>query len=105
MTVAEYISRTFLDFGVKLSDASVLGITMRNSLGADDNLGSANFGTVEVAIVKAIPMLLLTPQSISEGGLSISRAQRDSISDYYRLRCKELGLKDELTRKPKVTFL
>lgn len=105
MTVTEYISQTFLDFGVRLSEASVLGIVKRNKLGSYDGIGDANFPQVEVAVVKSIPMLLLTPQNVSEGSLSISRTQRDSITEYYRTRCKELGLKDELTRKPKITFL
>lgn len=105
MTVNEYISQTFLDFGVRLSEASILGIVRRNKLGEYDEIGAGNFNQVEIAVVKSIPLLLLTPQNVSEGGLSISRAQRDSITTYYRARCKDLGLKDELTHKPKVTFL
>lgn len=105
MTVAEYISQTFLDFGVKLSDAAIFGIAMRNHLDPQSNLVAGIFSQAEIAVVKSVPLLLLTPQSVAEGSLSISRAQRDSISEFYRLRCKELGLKDELTRKPKVTIL
>lgn len=105
MTVSEYISQMFMDFGVKLSDAAVLGIALRNSLDAGDDVLADNFSAVETAVVKAVPMLLLTPSSISEGGLSISKAQHDSILEFYKMRCKELGIKDELTRKPKIKFL
>lgn len=58
-----------------------------------------------MAIVKSIPSLLLFPQSISEGGMSISRAQTDDIKAYYHLKCKEYGIKDELSNRPKVKFL
>lgn len=105
MTVSEYISQTFMDFGVKLSEAGILGIVMRNSLNSADAVGASNFKGVETAVVKAIPMLLLTPSSVTEGSLSISKAQHDSILAFYRLKCKELGIKDELTKKAKVTFL
>lgn len=94
-----------MDFGVKLSDASVLTIAKRDGLGVHDEVVDANFSTAEKAVVKAIPLLLLTPQNVSEGSLSISKTQRDSITEFYKMRCKELGLKDTLTRKPKVTFL
>lgn len=105
MTVHEYISQTFKDFGVTLSEAAVQGIVRRNRLGAYDELQDVDFTALDTAIVKSIPMLLLTPANISEGGLSISKTQHESIAQYYRLRCKELGIKDELTKKPKVTFL
>jgi len=105
MIICEYISQVFMDFGVRLSDAAVTGIVLRNNLTANDFVGAENINSVDVAIVKSIPMLLLTPSSVGEGGLSISKAQNESITSYYKMRCKELGIKDTLTKKPKVTFL
>ena len=48
--------------------------------------------------------LLLYSVSISESGFSMSW-NLQGIKDYYSFLCKEYGLKDELSNKPKVTFL
>lgn len=105
MTISEYIKGQFADFGMRLSDASVLEITKRNQLAADAEVSDDNFRDVDVAVVKAVPKLLIMPQSIQEGGMVISKASRDAILDWYKMRCKELGIKDELTKRPRVTFL
>ncbi len=105
MTVSDYIKGQFEDFGVRLSDASVVEITIKGKLTSSDEVTESNFDKVNRAIVKSIPKLLMMPQSISEGSMSITKAQREAIMDYYRLQCKELGMKDELTKRPKVTFL
>lgn len=105
MTVSDYIKGQFEDFGVRLSEASVVEITIKGKLTSSDEVTESNFDKVNRAIVKSIPKLLTMPQSISEGSMSISKAQRESIERYYRLQCKELGIKDELTQRPKVTFL
>ena len=105
MTVSDYIKGQFEDFGVRLSDASVVEITIKGKLTSSDEVTESNFDKVNMAIVKSIPKLLMMPQSISEGSMSITKAQREAIMDYYRLQCKELGMKDELTKRPKVTFL
>ena len=105
MTVSDYIRQTFLDFGVRLSDASLFGIMGRESLNADAEVDSYSITPIDVAIVKSIPILLLTPQSVSEGGFSISRASKDSILSWYALRCGELGLEDELSDTPSIRFM
>ena len=105
MTVSDYIKGQFEDFGVRLSDASVVEITIKGKLTSSDEVTESNFDKVNRAIVKSIPKLLMMPQSISEGSMSITKAQREAIMDYYRLQCKELEMKDELTKRPKVTFL
>lgn len=105
MTVQEYIRQTFKDFGVTLSEAAVSGIILRNGLGADADVSSANIESVDRAVVKNVPTLLLTPAAFSEGSLSISRTQVDAIKSWYHMRCKELGIKDELTKRPRVTIL
>lgn len=105
MNVSDYIRQTFLDFGVHLSDASVLRIALIMGINTDDVIVRGNIRGVDMAIVKSIPSLLLFPQSISEGGMSISRAQAGDIKAYYHLKCKEYGIKDELSNRPGVKFL
>ena len=94
-----------MDFGVKLSDAAVQGITLRHSLDSQSEVNAANIKRVDTALIKSIPLLLMTPSSFGEGAISISKAQHDSILQYYQFRCAELGINDELAKKPKVKFL
>ena len=100
MKVADYIKQKFQTFGIQLSEADLLDI----SLGLDAELTEDNKTRVNVAIVKFIPNLLLRATSISESGFSMSW-NIQGIKDYYSLKCKEYGLVDELSNKPKVAFL
>ena len=108
MTISGYIKGQFEDFGVRLSEASVLEIAIKCGHGTDADeteVSDSNFREVQRALVKFVPNILLTPTSVQEGGMTISRADRESILAWYRLKCKELGIKDQLTQKPRVTFL
>lgn len=100
MKVADYIKQKFQTFGIQLSEADLLDI----SLGLDVELTEDNQTRVNVAIVKFIPNLLLRATSISESGFSMSW-NLQGIKDYYSLKCKQYGLVDELSNKPKATFL
>lgn len=105
MTVQDHITQTFKDFGVTLSEAAVSGIILRNGLGADAEVNTENITSVDRAVVKFVPRLLLTPAAFTEGSLSIIRAKKDEITTWYSMMCKELGIKDMLTKRSKVTFL
>ena len=105
MTISEFIKEQFEDFGVRLSGASVLEIITKNKLTGTDEVSESIIRQVSVALVKYTPKLLAMPTSVQEGGMTISKADRDSILAWYRWQCKELGLKDELTKRPRVTFL
>lgn len=105
MTISEYIRQIFLDFGLRLSDAALLGILLREGIDGDIPVEKDNVRDVDMSVVKAIPALLLTPQSVSEGGYSLSRAQRDSIEAFYNLKCKEFGIRNDLEKKPSVKIL
>lgn len=98
MTVHEYISQKFSTFGIQLSSADLLDIWSTN-----DMLTDVDRTSVQIALVKYIPELLLRP-NVSEGGVSLS-FDREGIRQYYSLKCKELGLEDKLTEKPKIRFL
>lgn len=104
MTVAEYIRGQFRDFGVSLSDASVTEALLRGGLDGGQEVEAGNFPRVHLAVVRSVPKLLLAPQGVTQGPVSVTRAQRDAIIDWYRMQCRELGIKDELTVRPKVTI-
>jgi len=100
MIIADYIKQKFQSFGIQLSEADLLDI----STNLEDEVTDENKEIVNYNIVKFIPNLLLRATSISESGFSMSW-NIQGIKDYYSMKCKEYGLKDNLSDKPKVTFL
>lgn len=109
MTVADYIKGKFQAFGINLSEADLLDMSMSSGINGEDELTKENIGLVSVSMVGFIPSLLLraTSKSVSENGHSKSLSWDVSgIKEYYAFLCKKYGLDDELnTDKPKVRFL
>ncbi len=104
MTVNEYISQKFQFFSIQLSEADLLDMCLNSKISGEDEMNNDCYDRVSVAIAKFIPSLLLRATSISESGFSMSW-NIQGIKDYYSFLCKQYGLTDELTDKPKVTFL
>ena len=104
MTVNDYIQQKFQTFGIQLSEADLLDMCLNAKISGEDEMNADCYGRVSVAIAKFIPSLLLRATSISESGFSMSW-NIQGIKDYYSFLCKEYGLKDELSDKPKCTFL
>lgn len=104
MTVNDYIQQRFQTFDVNLSEADLFDMCLNANISGEDEMNKDCQMRVSVAIAKFIPSLLLRATSISEGGFSMSW-NIQGIKDYYSFLCKEYGLKDELSNKPKVTFL
>lgn len=105
MTVKEYISDKFQTFGIQLSEADLLDISLNAKKGLEDEVSQDNIVSVSVAMARFIPSLLLRATSIGESGFSMSW-NIDGIKDYYSMLCRQYGLKDELNdNKPKIRFL
>lgn len=105
MNVREYISSKFQSFGIQLSEADLLDMSLNARKGLDEEVSQGNIGAVSVAMACFIPSLLARPTSISESGFSMSWNSQ-GLKDYYSLLCKQYGLKDELNdSKPKISFL
>lgn len=105
MTIQEYIEQKFQSFGIDLSGADILDISLSSGLGAEEIVTGDNINPLTVAIVKFIPDLLLRYSSFSEGDLSMSWADmKEKIIAWYSLRCSEYGLEDKLSDKPTVNF-
>ena len=103
MTVNEYISQKFQTFGIQLSEADLLDMCLASKISGVDEMSEDCQSRVSVAIAKFIPSLLLRATSISESGFSMSW-NIEGIKQYYSFLCKQYGLKDELSNKPKVSF-
>lgn len=99
MTIGDYIRQKFQSFGYQISEADLLDMT----LSGEDEINSENKALVEFKIVKFIPSLLMRA-NVSESGFSFSY-DKDGIIKYYSMKCKEFGIEDLLTDKPRVTFL
>ena len=105
MTANDYIQQKFQTFGIQLSEADLLDIVEDAGLeNGDVERDASNKVRVSVAMAKFIPSLLLRATSISESGFSMSWDIK-GVKDYYSWLCKQYGLKDELSNKPKCTFL
>lgn len=104
MTVNDYISQKFQTFGINLSEADLLEISLSSGISGEDEMDQSNIGLISVAMAKFIPSLLLRPTSISENGFSMSWDVQ-GVKEYYSFLCKKYGLEDTLSDKPKIRFL
>ena len=104
MIVNDYISQKFQTFGINLSEADLLEISLSSGISGEDEMDQSNIGLVSVAMAKFIPSLLLRATSISENGFSMSW-DTQGLKEYYSFLCKKYGLEDTLSDKSKVRFL
>lgn len=105
MIVRDYISGKFQSFGVQVSEADLLDMSLNAHVDIEDDVDADVIDNISVAIARFIPSLLLRATSISESGFSMSW-NTQGVKDYYSLLCKKYGLKDELNdNKPKIRIL
>ena len=105
MNVRKYISDKFQSFGIQVSEADLLDMSLNAKMDVDDDVTADGLDAISVAIAHFIPSLLLRPTSINESGFSMSWDTK-GIKDYYSLLCKKYGLTDELNdNKPKIRIL
>lgn len=105
MTVADYIKGKFQAFGITVSEADLLELSLSSGISGEDEMDQQNIGLVSVAMAGFIPSLLLRATSINENGFSVSW-NVEGIKQYYAFLCKKYGLKDDInTDKATVTFL
>ena len=105
MTVSDYIKGKFQTFGITVSEADLLELSLSSGISGEDEMSQQNIGLVSVAMVGFIPSLLLRATSINENGFSVSW-NVEGIKQYYAFLCKKYGLKDDInTDKATVTFL
>lgn len=105
MNVRKYISDKFQSFGIQVSEADLLDMSLNANVAIGDDVMSDNVDSISVAIAHFIPSLLLRPTSINESGFSMSW-NTQGVKDYYSLLCKKYGLKDELNdNKQKIRIL
>lgn len=105
MTIKEYISDKLQSFGIQVSEADLLDMSLNANKDLEEEVSQECIGSVSVAMARFIPSLLLRATSISESGFSMSWDTK-GLKDYYSFLCKRYGLKDELnTNKPQIRFL
>ena len=105
MNVRRYISDKFQSFGIQVSEADLLDMSLNARVNIEDDVDADVIDNISVAIARFIPSLLLRPTSINESGFSMSW-NTQGVKDYYSLLCRKYGLKDELNdNKPKIRIL
>nr|DAI17166.1 MAG TPA: hypothetical protein [Caudoviricetes sp.] len=88
------------------SNLAIENILSRTGLDGEEPFAEENRARLEVACAKQIPWMIQNPSSVSESGFSVSWSNyANSLMKLYSWLCKRYGLKDELSDKPKVTFL
>jgi hypothetical protein len=103
MTVREYIASKLKPLRLLLSDADWSDISKYvdpEAEDTDENIRAA----YTVLATKVLPFYVNQAKSVSENGFSIS-FDGNGVLDFYVWLCKYLGIKDNLTSKPRVTFL
>ena len=100
MTIGGYIQERLYSLGYASCGADLADMGIED---AEAELTPESRAAAYRAFVKFVPQLLLRPASVSEGGASISRAQRADIEAWYRQEAKRLGIADGLS--PKVRFI
>jgi hypothetical protein len=107
MTFGTFVRQLFEgDFGVKISEATILSVCLANDLTEDTEVTSENYRQAMIAIIREVPTLLLYPEYVGETGAVYHwrrRSSGDEIMEWYKLRCKEYGLDNVL--KARITFL
>lgn len=106
MTVKEFITKRYQSFGGVAPEHEIEAVVLAGELDPDANLTRETLMIAERAFVQRIPEMLLQPTSVSELGVSISRAGQDALRVYYRAKCRELGLENLLdaSERPRVTI-
>ena len=106
MTVKEFIAKKYQSFGGVAPEHEIEAVILAGELAPDADLTRETLRMAERAFVQRIPEMLLQPTSVSELGVSISRAGQDALRIYYRAKCRELGLENLLdaSERPKVTI-
>lgn len=102
MKVKDYISTKFQSFGISLSEADLVDITLSTNIDLESDISTGNKRAVEISMAGFIPSLLLRA-NWSQGDMSESYNSQ-GVKDYYSYLCKLYGLKDQLSPKPTVTF-
>jgi len=103
MTISEYIKQKFQTFGIDLSEADLLDISLGSSFDQADEVSKDNHDIVTVSIVQFIPNLLLRATSFTENKLSMSW-DIDGMKAFYSMKCAEYGIEDKMNKNPTVTF-
>jgi hypothetical protein len=103
MTIRDYISSKFAPLNLHLTDADWSDISKKvdpNEEDTDENIRKVYF----VLATGVLPFYVNQAKSVSENGFSIS-FDGEGLMMFYAWLCKCLGIVDNLTQKPRVTFL
>ncbi|MDR1582903.1 MAG: hypothetical protein LBS55_06525 [Prevotellaceae bacterium] len=102
MTVRDYIASKTGRLNLNLTDADWSDISKSVDLGAEDTEDNIRKAYMVLA-TRIFPFYVNQAKSVSENGFSIS-FDGNGLLNFYSWLCKYLGIKNNLTQKPRVTF-
>ncbi|MEE3723990.1 DUF6706 family protein [Riemerella anatipestifer] len=98
MTIGEYIKEKLNLWSVSHSDALISAELSKLDLQMESEYNNETASKLDLFFYNLLPEMLLLPNSISEGGYSIS-FDKKAVEDYYQMLCNKLG-KPNLLPKP-----
>ena len=90
MKVSDYIKSKFQSFGIQLSEAEILDLSLNESFSLEDEVTITNTDAVNIAIAGLIPSVLARPD-VSESGFSM-KVNIEGIKSYYSFLCRTYGI-------------
>lgn len=100
MTNQEYILAKVERYGVSLSADNLAAMAVDGGITLSAEYTTATAVAVKTCLAGIIPELL-TVQSVSEGGYSVTR-DKDGLLAYYKMLCSELNIPNKLNPKPAI---
>lgn len=92
MQVQDYIKDKFQSFGIQLSGAEILDLSLNNSFALTDDMSESNLEAVSIAMAGIMPTIMARPD-VSEGGFSL-RINKEALKSYYSFLCSKYNIEN-----------
>lgn len=96
MKITEFVVEKLSIWGVEYSDKLIVAEMQKVGLSENEDYTEATSGKVDLIFYNIIPDLMMMPNSVSEGGYSISYDKK-ALANFYGQLSKKLGKVNQLT--------
>lgn len=93
-TIGDYLNEELSQYRLPLGETQLEALYLKNEVVPGDTLSTENMQVMDIALIGIIPKLLLSPDK--QTGDTSLKWDRSSILAYYRLKCAEYGLPDDM---------
>lgn len=100
-TIGDYIKEELEAVRIPLGTAQLASLYLKNGVVSTEEITTENMETMEKALLSVIPKLLLMPDKTT-GDTSL-KWDRSAVLNYYKLKCDEYGIVDNLNEESTIT--